>query len=455
MTFLGRYRSFDITLAVVSVSLGLLIAIPAFGQTSYADYPQTRGKIQSLYWNNLPSWMSLDMELRGRTENQTSLNYIPGNEQLYEDTRVRGGLEVRPTHYLTGYLQFHDTHALGLPLKYVAPNMRDVFDLRQGYLEYHSEGLKVFAGRQELKFGHERVIGISDFSNNSRTFDGFDVRIGGTNRVDLFSTSVVAIHPTSLDNHAAGLTFHGVYGSIGTWIPRTRLQPFVLVKAMPRVKSQQGIFGDEVETTFGAEAAGNIPGGFDYDILGDLQRGRYSNDSIHSGAGYAKVAYLAKHLPWQPRLGGEYDYATGNPYRDLNRVSTYDQQYPSNHNAFGLADLFGFQNIKQRRINLDLGPTKNLSLLIQQEFLNVSSTRDGVYSSSGSRIISAPSFGFPSDSIGKGFDASAKYVFHDYLVMNAGVGHFSPGRLMSINGHGAPLTFTYFSLTYRFKVNKR
>jgi hypothetical protein len=63
----------------------------------------------------------------------------------------------------------------------------------------------------------------------------------------------------------------------------------------------------------------------DYDILGDLQRGSYSNDSIHAGAGIVKVAHLFDSLPWKPRLGGEYDYATGNPHQNPNRISTYDQ----------------------------------------------------------------------------------------------------------------------------------
>jgi hypothetical protein len=102
-------------------------------------------------------------------------------------------------------------------------------------------------------------------------------RVGAS---DVFSTSVVTVHPTSLDTHGAGLSFHSVYGTIGSWIPNTVLQPFVLVKAFPRVKSQQGIYGSEVETAFGAEAEGHLPAGFDYDILGGLQRGSYSNDSI-------------------------------------------------------------------------------------------------------------------------------------------------------------------------------
>ena len=67
--------------------------------------------------------------------------------------------------------------------------------------------------------------------------------------------------------------------------------------------------------------------------------------------------------------------------------------------------------------------------------------------------MKAPAAGFLSGDIGHEFDASGKYVFHDYLVLNVGVGHFSPGTLMRENSHGAPLTLAYYGLTYRFKVN--
>jgi hypothetical protein len=432
----------------------------SYAQTqAYADYPQTRGKIQGWKQEDFPSWLSLDGQIRLRTEDWTSYQYTPGNNRIFELTRVYGGLAIRPTSFLTAYTQFIDAHALGLPLKFVAANMRDVFDLRQGYLEYHNEdnNFRLYAGRRELKYGDERVVGISDFTNNSRTWDGFFGHFGDRtdkNNVDVFSTSVVTVHPTSLDTHGAGLTFHGVYGTIGSWIPNTVLQPFVLVKAFPRVKSQQGIYGSQVETTFGAEAEGRLPAGFDYDILGDLQRGSYSNDSIRAGAGLVKVAHLFDSLPWKPRLGGEYDYATGNPHRNSNRISTYDQQYPSDHNAFGLFDLFGFQNIKEQRVNLDLGPTQNLSLLFQGEAIGVSSRFDSVYNSGAGVVVQPPSHGFATNRIGDGFDASAKYVFHDYWVVNAGVGHFFLGSLMAANHHGSPLTYSYFGITYRFSVGK-
>jgi hypothetical protein len=418
----------------------------------YKDYPQNMGRVQTFELNGVPKWATFDMELRERTESQTAINYLSGNAQVYDLTRVHGGLEVRPTKWLTGYIQFQDSHALGLPLQFVAANMRDSFDARQAYLAFHLKNVKVIAGRQELRYGSERLVGISDWTNNSRTWDGFLGRYGNKNRIDVFSTSVVTIHPTSLDTHGAGLTFHGAVGTIETWVPHTVIQPFVFVKAFPRVLSQQNVYGTETEVTPGAEVTGNLFGGFDYDVLGALQRGSYSNDSIHSGAGYVKAGYTASQVPWKPRLRGEYDYATGNSHSNAQRISTFDQQYPSSHNAFGLTDLFGFQNIKQERANLDLSPTPHLTLLIQQEWLQVASTRDNVYSGSAAVVVKAPTGGFLSEDIGREFDASAKYVYHDYLVMNVGVGHFSPGALMTRNAHGAPQTIAYVGFTYRFKL---
>src|ERR1700691_5161343 len=87
----------------------------------YKDYPQIRGETQTLTEHELPSWMTLDGEIRSRTEDQSAINLLPGQDKFYELERVRGGMEIRPTSWLTAYAQFHDLHALGLPLKYTPP----------------------------------------------------------------------------------------------------------------------------------------------------------------------------------------------------------------------------------------------------------------------------------------------------------------------------------------------
>ena len=425
-------------------------------KVDYADYPQRRGIVQPLEWEAVPSWATLSFELRSRVEGQTSFSYGQNNDRVYDFTRIYGGLEVRPTQTVTGYLQFIDTHALGLPTHLIPSIGRDVFDLRQGFLDVHFEPrdvpMHLVAGRRELKFGSERIIGISDWTNNSRTWDGFFASAGKANTLTLFSTSVVATHPTSLDKHGAGLTFHGGYGSV-TAIRSTHIYPFVFVRALPDVTTPEKRKGDEVETTFGAEAEGTLPANFDYQINGGLQRGSYANDSIHSGEGFGKLAYMPRQTPWTPRFGVEYDYATGNAHRGTGRVSTYDQLYPSNHNVFGLIDLFGFQNIRQERLNFSLHPSQKLTLLFQGEFLNLVQKRDNLYSNTATTTIAAPAAGFLGDQIGEGIDGSAKYLLSDSLVANIGLGHLFPGTVLTTTNHGAPETLGYFSLTYRFKVN--
>lgn len=441
----------------------LFLACSAWAQQSalnnqslvYMEYPQPQGVVQSLEFNELPSWITLDMQLRAREENQSSDKYISGNDAVYALTRVWGGLEIRPTNFLTIYGQFVDAHALGLPLAYVSANMRDTFDLRQLFVEYHAKDVQVIAGRQELRYGDERLVGISNWTNTSRTWDGFLGRIGNKNRLDLFSTSVVVIHPVSLDEQVPGLNFHGAVGTITTWVPHMVVQPFVYVRTVPSVQSLQKTYGTETEVTPGAEVSAKVLGGFYFDTLGALQRGSYSSDSIRSAAGYVKAGYGTDRLYWKPRLGGEYDYASGNPKTDLNRIGTFDQLYPSNHNAFGLTDLFGYQNIKEDRINLDMAPAKRVALLIQQEWLRVATVQDNVFSGSASATVKAPTGGFLSDDIGREFDASGQYAFlRNNLTLNIGVGHFTPGTLMIENKHGAPLTLAYFGLTYKFRVNR-
>lgn len=80
----------------------------------------------------------------------------------------------------------------------------------------------------------------------------------------------------------------------------------------------------------------------------------------------------------------------------------------------------------------------------------MASIHENVYNGTAGTLITAPAAGFKSKDLGREFDASGRYVFGNYLVMNAGVGHFFSGTLMQQNAHVAPLTIAYLGLTYRW-----
>jgi hypothetical protein len=430
-----------------------ILSTGAVGSAQLREKPPDNA--QELSSPGLPDWLSLDMELRGRTEAQTAIDHQSGNAYVYELTRMRGGIGVRAPKFFSAYAQFHDLHALGLPVSHTAGNMRDSFDLRQGYVQFRAPHVTAFAGRQELKFGDERLIGISNWTNVSRTFDVIHARVGtARNRLDLFSGSVVKIFPTSFDKPLGGFYLHGAYATLTTLVPNTRFEGFVLLKTPP-VMSLQGLPGREVLVAPGIRAEGHLPAGFDYDVQGTLERGSFVNDSIHAGAAYLRAGYTAKWLLWSPRFESEYDYATGNPQNNPMRVSTFDQFYPSNHNAFGLTDLFGWQNLKQRRLNLAMQPAKDWYLLFQGESLHAATARDRIYTGPAAVLVTPPAGGFRSDSIGSEFDASVRYAPDCHLLFEAGVGHFWPGALMTQTGHGVPLTLSYFQITYLMRWSQK
>src|SRR5258708_22290514 len=173
--------------SILGLLLWLALVSNVWAQESavqYIESPQILGKEQPLQLRGVPKWATFDGQLRARLENQTADDYISGNDQAYLLTRIYGGMRVHPSEYLTGYIQFMDTHALGLPLQYTLPNERDTFDDRQAYLDFHFKQYSIIAGRQELRYGGERLVGISDWTNNSRTWDGLLWRVCDKKRLD-------------------------------------------------------------------------------------------------------------------------------------------------------------------------------------------------------------------------------------------------------------------------------
>ena len=439
----------------VLLLLGNLLSCSAIRAQNvrYPDYPQTRGQADQIEAPLFPRSVLVDGEIRARLETQTAIRDQYNNSGTYLLTRIRTGLKVMPDRHLTFYGQVQDTHALGLPLQRASSNMRDTFDLRQGYVDLQGRGIQLIAGRQELKFGSERIIGVSDFTNNARSFDGFDLRLGNQkNKIDLFSTSVVSVHPTALDTHGPGLTFHGAYGSFTSLVPHANIQPFLLFHTLRSQAKNDGTAKKQLEITPGVEVTGTLPRNFDYTGMIAFQRGSRGSQSIRSGAGFMKLAYTEPRLLWSPRIGTEFDYATGNsPSHPLDK-RTFDQEYPSNHDVFGLVDLFGFQNIQQVRINLDLAPSNYLTVLIQGSNLSLASRFDSIYDSSGSALRSSPALGFRSRGLGKEIDFSAKYLFRESVVLNVGYGHlFSKSSIKSDKGINSD-SLGYMSLTYRFNL---
>ena len=67
------------------------------------------GEGAAVAMEGVPKWATLDVQLRGRLEGQSSYDFVSGDGKAYLLTRDYVGLEVRPAKFLTGVYPIRST----------------------------------------------------------------------------------------------------------------------------------------------------------------------------------------------------------------------------------------------------------------------------------------------------------------------------------------------------------
>jgi len=228
----------------------------AQGQTVLTAFPAT------VINKVLPKWLRFSGEYRLRPEDHTAYSFTAGNNDAFFLSRLKLNMQIIPTSWMSAFVQMQDSEALGIKAAHITSSNKDKFDLHQAYLQLQNGEngwIRFLAGRQEMRYGQERLIGVIDWVNAPRVFDGFRMVLGTVkDHVDVFSTSVVVNNPLSFDRYYGGLNFHGAYGSITSVIPKSSIEPYVLWKALPFVVSGTGVAGHENLWTYGGRWTGKL-----------------------------------------------------------------------------------------------------------------------------------------------------------------------------------------------------
>jgi hypothetical protein len=421
---------------------------PAQSESALRDFPAS--EVNKVF----PSWMHFSGEYRIRPEEHTAYSFTPGKNDGFVLSRLRLNVEFTPTTWFDAFVQAQDSEAGGITPGHITTSIKDVFDLRQAYVQFQNGEngwIRFRVGRQELRYGQERLVGVSDWTNAPRVFDAFRLVLGTTkNHVDLFSASVVVNNPVAFDNHTGGMNFHGMYGSFSSLVPKAHVEPYVFWKALPLVKSEEGTFGNENLWTYGFRWTGELPLNFDYTVEASKQGGNLSNDTIAAWAGYANLGYSIPNIRLKPRFLIQYDYASGDNKLKDGKVGTFDQLYPSNHDVFGLVDLFGWRNIIQQRAGVEVKPANHLSVLADFRDLYLANGNDSLYSSTGAVLVKTPATGARHRDVGLEPDLSAKYDIQKNVTVGAGYGYLFAGRFLTENSAGDRASIVYTFATYKF-----
>jgi hypothetical protein len=300
-------------------------------------------------------------------------------------------------------------------------------------------------GRQELSYGDERLVGGFDWNNIGRVFDAAKLRFeNDTLWVDAFAGRVVLANDGEFNVANDYDWFSGVYASTKTIIPKQETQLYFLAR---NTGAQS-----PTATTGSPQAGGptardiytvglrfkSLPGqfgGWDYDAELAGQFGNYFEPSLTNNLDHqAFAAHVAGGYTWKdsccaPRLGLEYNFASGDNNPTDGTHSTFENLFPTNHKFYGFMDFVSWQNIHNVRLTSSVKPAKGLTLTADYHLFWLADTQDYFYGASGAaRKTGGYGLKPANDSfVGSELDLIATYAVRPYATAQVGYGHFFVG----------------------------
>ena len=401
----------------------------------------------------LPKWLRLGAEYRVRVEGYTGGGFKPNSEDAYLLSRLRINMFLLPTNWLKFGFQGQDAHVFWKNQNPSVPPYQDAMDLRQAYVELgdtEKKTIGIRAGRQELAYGDERILGNANWLNTARSFDA----LRGTYRhgwfhADLFAARVVKQQDGEFDWSTPGNNLYGIYGGIEKLIPKSTLEPYFLWRRQSGLKTELGKPGISNFGTWGVRWVGKLPANFDYGTEMDKQAGSLGADTINAWAGHWVLGETLVNKRFKPRVFAEYNYASGDRNSKDGTRGTFDQLYPTGHDKYGLADQVGWKNIRNARAGVDLKLAKKWGLTGRYDAWWLADPHDALYNAAGN-VVARNSAGTAGRFVGQEVDSVLAYTFSKYLQVSGGYGHIFPGTFLNHTTPGESYNFPYVSSTLVF-----
>ena len=215
-----------------------VLAAPVSPARAQSPAPQPAAPVPLGVDGALTSWLLVRGELRTRVEGFTSGGYTDGNDDAYWMDRWRFSATLHPRASMQFFVQAQDSRAFQRTAGGMALPLRNTLDLHQGYAQFGSPSM-VRAGRQEVTFGEQRLIGSSTWLNAPRAFDG--VRVSHKTSIgqfDAVALSVVVNDPEEFDKSGHGNALYGTYESLTGVVPRQAIEPYFFWRSSTNVAEE-------------------------------------------------------------------------------------------------------------------------------------------------------------------------------------------------------------------------
>lgn len=406
-----------------------------------------------------PGKLDVGFYLRARYEWLDNFNIqhygVPADDVLLYRSRL--SLDYRLESQAHAFIEFQDArywfNRLDLSDFDVPCSYRDDLDLRQAYVEWQHIAESPFGfklGRQIFQYADRRLFAPADWGNVGNywwdaakfSFDTEAVQ------VDALYAQRVLSEPTSWNFDHWPYHVGAAYARIKR-LPVT-LDAFYVIKHnwSGEVKSETGT-GDETRHTFGIFTERPAGNGWDYELFAAGQLGDYAGDDIGAFGIITRLGYTFP-VAWKPRLGAEFNYASGDSDPKDGRAGTFDGVFGAMDIPYGWMNVVSFKNLEDYALNASIQPLRPLKLSAEYHYFRLAEAHDAWYWVNGKAERRDPT-GAAGRDLGHEVDVIARWQVNKELELMFGYAHFFPGNYVrrTPGSHtGADWAFAQFIYTF-------
>jgi len=332
--------------------------------------------------NDPQSYMSLGVTLRERFEANYTPSFGVGNSpgDSYLLQRFQFHADVRPNENWQVFVELEDVRAFWK--KIITPVDENPLDLRLAFVTYTGElgegELKVRIGRQQMAFDLQRFVSIRDGPNVQQAYDAawVDWELALWRFITFWSFPVQYRHNHPFDDFSDTDLQYG-----GFRVERQNIGPGSLSAYYSRFMQNNARYldaaGDERRNILDVRYAGALSG-FDWDLEAMGQFGSVGGQRVRAWAIGTLTGYTFADLSWAPRLGLQFDAASGDRHPGDGTLETFNPLFPNGY-YFTLAGYTGYVNLVHLKPSLTVKPMSNVKWLAAVGFQWRQTTADAVY----------------------------------------------------------------------------
>jgi Alginate export len=366
-------------------------------------------------------------QVRVRNENDKNRDFNSDTSfKSYNPMRTQLGITVHPVEDMKVFVQVQDSRVLGLEqnssVEVSAPN---TLDLHQGFFQVDNLGWPGFgikAGRMEVRWGNERLLGVTDWNNVPTAFDGGMVSVTRERgQAQLMWSKLVEgdVPVSSTPSTVADATLIGGYGTVG--INDVASADVQVINVRDKVTPDAN--DDKVVTAVSGRVFGQAVSRWDYSVEGAYQVGSQETGvatkvDLGSYMFGGEVGVTVGDEVRPVRFGVGYDHLSGDDPATVDKNEAFNTLFGDNHKFYGLMDVVNPQGMSSGVRDVKV----NAKATVWRNTNNVVSLGGEFHNFNAAKVATGAE-----SAIGNEVDVHATWAYRESFVPTLGVSAFMPG----------------------------